>query len=239
MLPFIETAPLRSTILLCEALTSRGGVGWGGVEMRRQAHVAEKEPMRWIPELKSIKDVETLVFSNLLSFRIHNNYFLTKRWLRFQVIYWDQTLECSKVLVGQEITRRQRLALKVILLSSLFPSPLSSHRALWPQGRSLSSILSDSCLPSSGLSGLLPSSYEIWTVLCFFLRVNYLWPQLYFPNCPPKTEITATASRLLQALCCNTENYCSAFAIGNDTPRKCTIYFWGELSVLLNLNSET
>lgn len=46
MLPFIETAPLRSTILLCEALTSRGGVGWGGRGMRRQAHVAEKEPMR-------------------------------------------------------------------------------------------------------------------------------------------------------------------------------------------------
>lgn len=216
-------------------------MGWGRVGgVQRWAHVAEKQPMIWIPKFKSIKDLETLVFSNLLSFRIHY-YFLSNK----KVVAFPSYLLRSnpRVLwsagVGQEITRRQSLALSVILLSSLFPSPLSSHWALWAHSRSLSSILSDRWLPSSGLSGPLPSSYEIRTVLCLFPRVNYFWPQLYFPNCPPKTEITATTSRLLQALCCNTEKYCSVFAVGNDTPRKCTIYFWRELSVLWNLNSET
>lgn len=100
--------------------------------------------------------------------------------------------------------------------------------------RPLRSVISDSCLPSSGLSGPL-SSYKIRTFIsppptmwqlsltsAFFSSFSRLKSQPRLPAC--------------RRLCCKAEKYC--FTVGGDTARKHSVSCWGKTSVLLYLNPE-
>lgn len=112
-------------------------------------------------------------------------------------------------LYGQTSLKSIKTSLKMYCYQSYFL--FLQFRGFRAHSRSLSSLISDGFLPSSGLSGppLLPTS-GWFSIMCQLSLTSALFS--------PKIEVTAMTSRLLQALSCNAEKYRSVFCVDKNTP---------------------
>lgn len=91
------------------------------------------------------------------------------------------------------------------------------------------SLISDSFLPSSGLSGSPPPSYKKWMVLSTYVCLNYLWSQLYFPPKLKSQPWLLDCRRLCPAMLKNIAQSLQLTRIL--LPRKCSMLSFEEKSV--------
>lgn len=180
-----------------------------------------------------------LVFPKLFTFRINDCFLSHKKTVVFlKYLLRSNPRAIWSARVGQQVSRKQKEELDIQKCTAIKSYFLSFRMLeLRAPSRPLGSAVSDSCLPSSGLSGP-PPSYKIRTLLflsttmCQLSLASALFSS-FNPGWNHSHDFQLTAGSVVQCW-----KIVQSLHRWQNTLRKHSVYCWGETSVLLNLNPE-